>query len=230
MSELGIGKFVNATIGANRKVSPYVGSTLELDAFDASRGGFESLIGILGSNTCGNDMAIDVAVSLFKEINGIGPIGIGLAVEPANLGHVVEWNSHGHLKLRGRQVRARDSFRDGMLHLKTGIQLEEVVLVRIGIVQVLNGSGTLISNVLGQSLRRQFHLVECLFGNNGGWTLLEDLLEPTLRGTVTSVEGDGIAVLIAHDLDLDVTSVLAELHDEDGGANDLVGNLDVGVT
>jgi hypothetical protein len=36
-------------------------------------------------------------------------------------------------------------------------------------------------------------------------------------------------VLVANDLDLQMAGVLAELHHEDGGANDLVGDLDEGV-
>jgi hypothetical protein len=103
-----------------------------------------------------------------------------------------------------------------MLHLQTGFQLKEEVLVGFGIVQVLNGAGTLIPNVLHEALGCQFHLMNCLCGDNYGRSLLKDLLETALCRIVTSIECNSINMLITHDLDLNVMRVLAKLHDEDG--------------
>ena len=50
----------------------------------------------------------------------------------------------------------------------------------------------------------------------GRWGFFEDLLEAALRGAVSPVESDGVAVLVADDLDLQVSRAGHELHDEDG--------------
>lgn len=42
---------------------------------------------------------------------------------------------------------------------------------------------------------------------------------------VTAVERDGVAVLVAHDLHLDVARLRAELHHKHGGARHLIGDL-----
>mmetsp|Transcript_45621 Transcript_45621/g.89126 ORF Transcript_45621/g.89126 Transcript_45621/m.89126 type:complete len:429 (+) Transcript_45621:4278-5564(+) len=116
-----------------------------------------------------------------------------------------------------------------MFHLKTRVQFEEEKFPRVGIEEVLYGSCPHVSNLLGESLRGPFHLFEGILGSNNGWTLLENLLEPPLRRTVASVQCHGVAVLVPHDLDLEMPRVLAQLHEKDGRSDDLVRHLDVGV-
>lgn len=67
------------------------------------------------------------------------------------------------------------------------------------------------------------------FPRDDGRSLLENLLEAALGGAVTAVQGHGVAVLVPDDLNLEVASVLAQLHEEDGGAYDLVLHLNVSV-
>mmetsp|Transcript_45652 Transcript_45652/g.84712 ORF Transcript_45652/g.84712 Transcript_45652/m.84712 type:complete len:571 (+) Transcript_45652:813-2525(+) len=227
VTELGIGELVDAAVGADAEVSPAVGGGLELDPLDGARSRLEALVGVLGGDTRRNHMGIDVAVVLLEEVDGRSAVDVLPAVELANFGDVVQRDAHGDLKLRGGHVRAGDALRDGMLHLKTGIQLEEVVLVGVGVEQVLDGAGSLVADALRQALRGAFHLPEGVPGDDGRGALLEDLLEPTLRGAVAAVERDGVAVRVSDDLHLDVSSVLTELHDEDGTAHDLVLDLDV---
>ncbi|GIW74714.1 MAG: hypothetical protein KatS3mg103_1236 [Phycisphaerales bacterium] len=67
----------------------------------------------------------------------------------------------------------------------------------------------------------------------GGGGFLDELLVAALHGAVALEEVDGVAVLVAQDLDLDVAGVLEELLDEDaavaeGGLGFLLGLLDVG--
>lgn len=45
----------------------------------------------------------------------------------ADLGHVVEWDAHGDVDLRGGQGDARDALSDGVLDLQARVELEEVV-------------------------------------------------------------------------------------------------------
>ena len=55
--------------------------------------------------------------------------------------------------------------------------------------------------------------------------LLEDLLEPSLGGAVSAVDGNRLTVLVPHDLNLDVPGTCAELHEEDGRSHHLVRYL-----
>ena len=116
-----------------------------------------------------------------------------------------------------------------MLHLEAGIELEEVLVVGDGVVQVLHCPRTLLADVLHEALRHQPHLVESLLGYVVRRAFPKDLLQPLLCESVAAIEGDGVHVLVAHDLHLGVPGGLAKLDDEDGTANDLVGRLDAGV-
>lgn len=63
------------------------------------------------------------------------------------------------------------------------------------------------------------HLLHVLKGGGrcyGGRGLLNDLLVSPLDGAVSAKQGDGVAVLVGQELDLQVTSVFGQLHHEDG--------------
>ena len=229
MAELRIGKLVDATVGTDAEVAPNVRGRLELDALDGSRGGLESLVGILGGDAGGDDVGVQLLVLVDEEVDGVGAVDVLLAVQLADGGDVVQGDAHGDLELGGGEVGAGDALGDGMLDLQTGVELEEEVVAGVGVEEVLDGTGTDVSDGLGEALGGALHLTEGLGGNNDGRSLLEDLLEATLGGAITSVESDGVAVLVTDDLDLDVPGVLTELHEEDGRSDDLVGDLDVGV-
>merc|ERR1719183_759678 len=160
---------------------------------------------------------------------GVGAVDVVHAVQLADGGDVVQGDAHGNLELGGGEVGAGDALGDGMLDLQTGVQLEEEVVAGVGVEEVLDGTGSDVADGLGEALGGALHLAEGFGGDDDGRALLEDLLEAALGGAVTAVEGDGVAVLITDDLDLDVTGVLTELHEEDGRSDDLVGDLDVGV-
>lgn len=70
-----------------------------------------------------------------------------------------------------------------------------------------------------------FHVFEDVGRGDGSRSLLDDLLVPPLHGAVSSEQGDGVAVLIGQDLHLQVTSVLGELHDENGRAGNFCLHL-----
>lgn len=76
------------------------------------------------------------------------------------------------------------------------------------------------------------HLLHVLEGGGrcyGGWGLLNDLLMSPLDGAVSAKQGDGVAVLVGEDLDLQVTGMLGQLHDEDGRAGHLRLHLRMGI-
>mmetsp|Transcript_15041 Transcript_15041/g.36104 ORF Transcript_15041/g.36104 Transcript_15041/m.36104 type:complete len:678 (-) Transcript_15041:325-2358(-) len=227
VTKLGIGELVNPSVGTNREVSPDIRSGLELDALNAARCRFESFIRVLSSNTRSHDVGVNVHVAFLEEVNRVGTIRIGAAIELSNLRNVVKGDAHSHLELSRREVGTRNALSDRMLNLQPRVQLQEEIFIGISIVQILHGTCTLISNVLRQTLCSQFHLVEGLFWNDGWGSLLKNLLEAPLSRAITAVEGDSITMLISDDLDLDVTRVLTELHDEDGRADNLILNLNV---
>ena len=104
--------------------------------------------------------------------------------------------------------------RDRVLDLQTRVKLQEEVLVGFCVVQVLDGTGTDVTNVLRQALRSLFHLSENVRLGNGRRTFLENLLEATLRGAIPAVKRDSVTVLITNDLHLQVTRLRTELHHE----------------
>ena len=67
-------------------------------------------------------------------------------------------------------------------------------------VQVLDRAGTGIADGLRQAHRRELHLPKHSWIRNGRRRLLEDLLEAPLRATITAIQRDGLAVLVADDL------------------------------
>ena len=93
--------------------------------------------------------------------------------------------------------------------------------------EVLDGSGSDISNGLEKTLSSLFHFSECFTGCDDWRTLFENLLETTLGGAITSVQADGIAVLISNNLHLKMAGILTKWHDEDGTSDDLILYLDV---
>mmetsp|Transcript_9802 Transcript_9802/g.14587 ORF Transcript_9802/g.14587 Transcript_9802/m.14587 type:complete len:503 (-) Transcript_9802:439-1947(-) len=229
VTELTISKLVNSSVGANAEVSPYIAGGLELHTLDGSRGRLETLIGILGSDTGSNHMRVNRLVVLLEEVNRRVSVHVRLSVELTDLRNFVEWDSHGNLKLSGRHVDSSNSLSNRVLDLQTRIQLQEEERIRCSVVQVLDGTGTLVANVLGQPLCSPLHLLESLRGHNGRWTLLENLLETTLGRAITTVQGNSVSVLISNNLNLDVTGILTKLHKENGTSDDLVGHLNIRV-
>lgn len=65
------------------------------------------------------------------------------------------------------------------------------------------------------------HELEHRRRGDGGGCLLDDLLMPPLDGAVSPKQGHSVPVLVSEDLDLQVTGVLGQLHEKDGGAGDL---------
>lgn len=81
--------------------------------------------------------------------------------------------------------------------------------------RTLDGSRTNVSDELGQSDGSLLHLLKLLGRSDADGSLLNDLLVSSLDGTVSTKEGDGIAVLIGEKLNLEMSSRAGKSHDED---------------
>ena len=122
-----------------------------------------------------------------------------LVVEAANVWHAVEWNAHGHLQLRRWHIHDGNSFRHWMFHLQARIRLQEVVVVRVCVVEVLDCASSDVADALHQSLSCFLHLREGLSRSDRGRTFFEDLLEATLRRAVSAVKSNGVSMLVSDD-------------------------------
>lgn len=69
------------------------------------------------------------------------------------------------------------------------------------------------------------HLLKGRWSRYGCRSLLDDLLVPPLDGAVSAKQRDGVPVFISKNLNLKVSRVLSQLHDEDRRAGSLGLNL-----
>mmetsp|Transcript_32537 Transcript_32537/g.76880 ORF Transcript_32537/g.76880 Transcript_32537/m.76880 type:complete len:1302 (-) Transcript_32537:34-3939(-) len=228
VAELRVGVLVHAAVGDHREVAPHLLVGLEDDALDLARGGLEALIGVLGRDARRDAVARVGAVGLEVVEVDLADGRLVLLVELAHLRHVPERDAHGHVQLRARHAHARDALGDRVLHLQARVELEEVELLGVEDVHVLDRARRDVAKVAAEVDRGALHLDEDLVVGHDGWALLEDLLEAALRRAVAPAERDGVAVLVAHDLHLQVARALAELHEEDRRAGHLAQHLRVG--
>mmetsp|Transcript_21960 Transcript_21960/g.54329 ORF Transcript_21960/g.54329 Transcript_21960/m.54329 type:complete len:606 (-) Transcript_21960:134-1951(-) len=202
-------------VGAHRKVPPDVGRGLEGHALDASRGGLETLVRILGGDARCHDVALWQHVVLLHEVDCCVCLRIAV-VKPSDVRYAAQRDAHCHLELRCRKVHTCDSLGDWVLDLKPGVELEEIVVLRLHIVQILHRASADVPNVARQPLCRLFHLTEHRRVGDGRRRLLENLLKATLGRAVTSAERHCVSILIANDLNLEMPGTLAQLHHKHG--------------
>ena len=119
------------------------------------------------------------------------------------LGHG-QFFTAGHEDLPLDEIKARDPFRDGMLHLQAGVHLQKVE-VAVGVRQELHGAGAHVVHRPGHLQGRFAHGLAHLRRDVGAGGLLNHLLMAPLHGAFPLVQVDMIAVGVREDLDLDVT-------------------------
>ena len=108
------------------------------------------------------------------------------------------------------QVEPGRRLRDRVLDLDARVHLHEVeLLVRVD--QELHRPGALVADRLGPGHRRLAHPPPQVVADVGGGRLLDQLLLPPLDRAVALAEVDGVAVAVAHHLDLHVARVADEL-------------------
>ena len=76
-----------------------------------------------------------------------------------------------------------------------------------------------------ETRRGKLHLAQCLGRHRDRRPLLNDLLESSLHGAITSREDEHVLVLVGHHLHLDVARAVAQPHQEDGRTLHLVCHL-----
>lgn len=139
----------------------------------------------------------------------------------------MEGDSHGDLELCGWDADAGEHLRARMLHLESGVELEEEVSVLRGQVHVLHSAGALVAYESGdfyrvldwclplRTLHYLLHSPEDIFWGNRGRRFFDDFLTAPLDGAVACEDGDDHAISVGDQLHLDVARVLDALHEED---------------
>src|SRR5205814_282856 len=111
------------------------------------------------------------------------------------------------------EVEIGDELGHRMLHLDSGVQLEEEELL-VGD-EKLGRAQASIADRLREANRRVAHPLAKRGVDSRRGTLLEHLLVPALDRAVALPEGEDVPVLVGQQLDLDVTRALDETLEED---------------
>ena len=164
---------------------------------DGTSVGSKVFLGILGGNTALNGNAT----------------GANVLLDQTNL---VEGGAGSNAKLGLDDVHAGDLFRNGVLDLDAGIDLNEVGLHVGSIDQELDRTSVLVVGTGGQIAGILVQLLAQVIGQGPAGGHLNDLLMTSLDGAIAFVQMDDIAGAVAEDLDLNVTGTLDELLHEDG--------------
>src|SRR5205085_198611 len=109
----------------------------------------------------------------------------------------------GNADLLLDQVDPRDCLGDRMLHLQSRVDLEEEE--RAVAEHELDSAGVHVAGGHHRANRRLSHLDTSLSADRSRRRLFDDLLMATLNRALALAEMDGVTVLVADDLDLDVT-------------------------
>lgn len=141
MPKLTVRKLVDATIGADREVSPDLRGALELDPLDASRCRLEPFIRIFCSDARCHDMMTWIDILILQEGDMIQSFRTA-AVEFADIWDAIQRDAHGDLQLNRGQINSSQSLRHRMLHLQARIELKEVKLVCRRVVEVFHRTST----------------------------------------------------------------------------------------
>ncbi len=112
------------------------------------------------------------------------------------------------------QVHARDLLGDRMLHLQTGVHLEERGLTAFDVVHELHGAGGAVAHRRREPARRREQFLDDRVGQVRGGRLLDDLLVASLQRAVARTEADRAAATVAEHLHLEVAGVGDEPFEE----------------
>ena len=228
VAELAVGEVVDAAGGSDGEVAPDVGAAAEVQLVHGAARRLEAFARVLGRDAARGRVTARLRAALRLVAVLLGEVevdlggGVGIdAVHETNVADAVQRQTHGDLQLRGGEVDAADHLGRRMLDLETRVELEEVELVVVVRVEVLDGPGGDVADELAEADGGLLHGLEGVRLGNGHGRLLDDLLVPSLDGAVAAEDGDGVAVLVGQQLDLEMSGVARELHNEDGGARDL---------
>ena len=219
---------MHTAAGDHGKIAPHLCIRLEVDALNITRGGLEAVVGVLRRDPrCDHVLGVLGGGLEVVEVDIADRLCV-LSVKGAHLRDVVERDAHGHVELRRGEAHAGDPLGHGVLHLQPRLELDKVVILGLGNVQILDGSHRTVANLLAEAHSRAHHLLELVIGSNDRWALLKNLPETALCRAVAASESNHIAVHVADDLHLEVARGHTELDEEDWGAGDLSEHLRVG--
>jgi len=182
------------------------GGRVQPDAEAAGRPVGGDLAGV-GSEVVGRVLGGDAA------LDGVA-VQVQVTLLPDADAGIAERTALGDQNLRAHQVHARHHLGDGVLHLDTGVHLDEVV-VPFPVHQELQGAGVHIAHVLCD-LHRVFiqGLTDLLVHGEGGAELHHLLIAP-LERAIPLEQVDHVALFVAQHLHLDVLGLHQELLHED---------------
>ena len=125
------------------------------------------------------------------------------------LNDIREFGSGGNQNLALHQVNVGDEFRNRMLHLDTGVHLDEVQ-VAVFVHQKLDGSGIDVANLLHRLFQDGVHLLAEFGRYAGRRRFFHQLLMTPLNGAVTFPQTHHVSVLVGQYLEFDVAGTLDE--------------------
>ena len=137
----------------------------------------------------------------------------GMAVELHLLLSQRQRQSFGDVQLPGHQIEAGDQFGHRVFHLQPGVHLQKVKLPA-RIQQELHGASADVIHRATRLERRFAHGLAQLGGHHRAGRFLDDFLMATLDRTVALAKVDQVAVLVAEQLNLDVTRVDQRLFED----------------
>ena len=138
-----------------------------------------------------------------------------------------EWLTGRDAQLVRDEVASRHEFRDRVLHLQTGVHLEEGRLAAV-VDEEFAGAGTHVVDRTGEHQRRVAQASPLLGIDAGRWRLLEQLLVSPLDRAVTFAELHAGPMGIEQDLDLDVASAFEEALEDEPVIAERAGSLTTG--
>ena len=195
VAELGISEFVYQSAVVHREVSPNIDGGVEVKLGDATGRGLEPGCGVLCGDSDGDAVAGIGHPLRVLEVDGVLAQDVS-AVQPADVSYAVQGQTHGYHQLAGGQVQPEDVLGHRMLHLQSGIELQEGELLRVLQIEVLHGTRVAVAHRLGQRHSCLLHASEGVLGSSRWRTFLDDLLVPALHAAVAAAESDGIPMLV----------------------------------
>ena len=120
----------------------------------------------------------------------------------------------GDQDLGADDINVGDQLGDGVLHLNTGVHLDEVG-VALQVHQELAGTGVAVAHVAAQSQSALEDLLAGCLGHGECGGVLHHLLVTALDGAVTVIQVDHVAVVIGQHLDFHVLGAAEVLLNED---------------
>ena len=144
---------------------------------------------------------------VFRRVLGVDPALDGVALDDHILLAHAEFFPRGNADLLFDQVHSGHHLGHRVLHLDSGVHFHKIEIF-VFVQQKLDGSRVFVSHGLGRTDRRIAHALPQVLGDHVAGGLLQHLLVAALNGTVPLSQMNHVAVLIRHNLELDVAGLL----------------------